>query len=318
MKKNRFLFITTVLIFSIIIILSPMIISNLLFKPEYTYAEDPMSSISEEYALADNETKFYGSAIKNSTQGVVGTFSEYYYKDKLHTWIFKTEKVIYGKNPGSTIKIVNPVIDYSTNENPIKPDTFTEGKSYILFLRGDESLFLDEPQYGLLGSAYIPLDDLNSSTWSRGKISFGYMPNSDTVMNYYANLAKSRGFNENKFTIEAFYNKELDEVVVNSKVVLKVFVKCKSLDSVMRKQSIYEIDILDILQGSEFVTDEDTSFIVNVCRDSLEEGKEYILTLSLCDNSEKHSSFTQSAQNGIIPIEDTETVEKVYEWLDIK
>jgi len=53
-------------------------------------------------------------------------------------------------------------------------------------------------------------------------------------------------------------------------------------------------------------------------RDALEVGKTYIVALSGSFGEELERQLQISALNGIIPIEDTETVNKVYKWLNIK
>lgn len=318
MKTKRITtIILTVLVTFMLLSGLSLIMGKVFFKPSYTFTPNPMASTRIDYLNENNETRFYRSVIKNSTAGVVGKFVQYYVEDSLHTWVFEKENVIYGKVEESEFKIVFYGID-PTSENPIKHDTFKEGESYILFLCQDKSIFLEETHYGLMGEVYIPLSDVNSSTWARGEIEFGVFADGNKVIDYYRNLATERGFRENPFVIEAFYDKSLEYVVKNSKLVLRVVVTNKGNDANLRKQTTYGIKVVEALKGAECVAYDGSSILVNSSRDSLAENKEYILTLSLVQDIDKDSIFTLSALNGIIPIEDKETVEKVYEWLDLK
>lgn len=315
MNKKKIITVCVLLIVTIFMVYT--VAFNYKVTPHYSYTSHPMTMMTNEFNKADNETKFYMTTIKNSTCGVTGVYKTYYVESGLHTWEFELKDIIYGTIVTDKIKVVLTGNDEFC-EHPLNKQSFKEGVEYLLLLHEDNSIFLTEPQYGLLGKTVIPLNDVNASTWDRGEISFGPFSNRNSVINYYKDIANERGYGFNKFTIKAFRNETLKNVIESSDAVFKISVVGKVLDGRLVPQTTYEVKITDALKGEEYIGSDSSGYLIHVAKDSLIEGKEYIVSLSLNSAQEKHSSFTQSALNGIIPIEDAETVKNVYEWLDKK
>ena len=309
--KKKLLFLFTILLFVTVILIVYLSGSGL--KPEYEWRAHPMAL---EIPLTDNnEQNFYLSTISESTGAAIGEFKSFYYNG-IYNWEFIRKEVLYGDVPDETIKIVRSRIDdfgFSIDE-----DTFTEGNNYLLFLVRDDSVFLDSPQYGLMGQVCIPVDDFNNSTWSRGKISYGYGISFNDIKNYYRDMALNKGFDTDPVKITVFRNENLETVFKNSDAVFRIKIVGNIIDGTIVPQSNYEILILDALKGNNLINTVHKNYIVHAEKNSMSVNNEYIIALSVNNLQSTHSSFTQSALNGIIPIEDKETVAQVYTWLGLK
>ena len=286
------------------------------FKVEYTYKEDPMATIN--VSGLDNESIFCNAAIVNSTGGVVGKFITFRTEGDLNIWEFEKKELIYGEVPEEIIKIVRVSSDILLEEDTLDESSFVVGEDYVLFLRKTDNIFLETPQYSLMGRVCIPLNDLNSSTWSNGTITYGTNVSGEQVIEYYKNLVDEKGYEQNPFEAEIIEDDNIENVFKEAEVVLKVNVYGKALDARLYEQSTYEVGIIEVLKGNEYLAEDRDTYLLHMTKNSLEQNKEYIIALSLNTEKEKHSSFTLAALNGIVSVEDVQTTEKIYEWLNTK
>ena len=309
--KRKVIFIALLLILCIAaVFLAPGLDKKI--KVTYTHTDNPMVSYTGKYMKATNEEKFYYSAIECSSSAATAEFVDYRIENGVYIWEFKKESTVYGDVPDEKIKVVETEPVASMNH-------FVKGDSYLLFLLREESLFLSEPQYSSMGRVCINLDNIGEAYWHNGKLFFDEGTKAEDIIAYYKSMAISKGYVKNPYTIKNIKNSDLKTVIDESAAVYRVKVLGKSTDSILQQASLYEVEILDALKGKNYIATDVTGYLVKTKKNLLTVDNEYVITLSMVDNvRDKFSIFIQSADNGIIPIEDTETVEKVYEWLNLK
>ena len=323
MKKNIFiisLLFATVLCSLCLGITFNEVPENIDIEVQYTYEPDPLKTMTSVFNEADNETKFYLSSIENSTGAAVCKFVSVSIENQLYYFEFERCETVYGDIPEKIIRVPKLIADMEIKPYGLHEDTFKVGKNYLLFLLREDTVALSQAQYTILGNVYIPMDSVEISTWSSGIINFGENTTTDQIKNYYKSMALERGYNSNQYQPKVFRNQDLKAVIQNSDGVYEIKVLGKDGDGVFTPSSNYNVEITKALKGGNRIKETDYGiYIINCQKDALEKGKEYIIAVSMIGNTrEQYTAFYQSAENGIIPIEDTETVEKVYEWLNLK
>ena len=322
MKKKIIITSLIIITFAVMIFCSKLykVPENIDINVNYTYVPDYMKTMTKEFNEADNETKFYLSAVKNSSGAAICKFVSFTKEGELYRFEFEKTETLYGDVPEKTIHIPKLAADMEITSYGLHEDTFEVGKKYLLFLLREDTIALSEAQYTLLGNVYIPMDSVNMSTWSSGTIDFGENTTSKQVVDYFKTMALERGYNSNLYQPKVFRNQNLETVIKNSDGVFIIKVLGKDGDGVFTPSSNYNVEIKTALKGENHIQETDLGvYIVNCQKNVLEKSREYIIAVSLIGNlREKYTVFYQSADNGIIPIEDKETVKNVYKWLNLE
>ena len=327
-SKYKNLFIAVILLFFTAIL---NLVFTEVFGPQeievkYTYKLGANEHKEQEPKNETNEGKFYLEAIEGSAGAVVGEFISYEEVGTHYVFHFKNIRNIYGE-------INEEIIDFFVFKSSFpddiprtyKPGKFNKGERYILFLDKRDSVALSQPMYQSYAYAYIPLDNLKNSSYSRGEINFPKDVNESSVIRYFRKLAEKRGYNINSdgskvYCPEIFRNESLETVIKESDIVLIIKPTEYQVNRTRIQQDAkYTAELIEGLKGIEKIKIRDNSLVyIYGHRDALEVGKTYIVALSGSFGEVPERQLEISALNGIIPIEDTETVNKVYKWLNIK
>ena len=193
---------------------------------------------------------------------------------------------------------------------------FTKGKRYVLLLNMDSSIFSEIPIRYYMKGIQIELDENDNINYIESiyqRIDTGIK----TLDELKAYLPKHGSMTANTETglYGALFteSEDLADIVAFSTQIVHVKVAEFKMVLQLKNKSVYVCDVLESLKGRFRLDTPDVHTFIN----SLEVGKEYILLLRT-ENPNPWYSCVSAKQNSIIPIEDTERVNKVYELLGIK
>ena len=284
---------------------------------KYNYYDPPYAIYHDDFYKLTSEEKFHATIISESTCAIIGKFNYVKHEEDLYKFNFDVKTVVYGEVNVEDKNIDVAVISWQSEF--YKENTFKSGEEYLLFLIEDDIVFLDEPQYGFTGQTLIPINNLSKAKWNEeGKLIYSENTNYVNIAEFYKNFATEKGYNENAYEETIIRNQSLDTVINESEVVLRFKVLYKVEDSILWPATLYQVEKIECLKGEEYLYNGSGQYIIRAAKNSLKIDEEYIMTFGLVDPTRTNSFLLQSALNGVVPIEDTETVEKVYEWLDLK
>ena len=282
---------------------------------EYKYVAPEGAMYRKEFYDLSDADKFHATVVSDSTCAIVGKFKSFRIEgDRLGKWNFDVKTVVYGDMPKNNIDVTAIM----WQSELFTEDVFKKGEEYLLFLIEDDTIFYNEPQYGFSAEILIPINNLKTSQWNTGKIVYSENTNSVNIAEHYRKLANEKGYSKDKYIPTVIRNQDLKTCVEKSDVVIRFKVLYKMFDANLWPASTYKVETIECLKGIEYTFQESTQCEVRVYKDSLNIGEEYILTCSIINPNRISSYLLQSALNGIIPIEDKETVAQVYEWLGLK
>ena len=282
---------------------------------KYNYADPPYAIYHDDFYKLTSEEKFHATIISESTCAVIGKFNYVRQEEDLYKFNFDVKTVVYGEVNDKNIEVA--VISWQSDF--YKENTFKNGEEYLLFLIKDDIVFLDKPQYGFTGQTLIPINNLSKAQWNEsGKLIYSENTNSVNIAEFYKNFATEKGYNENAYEETIIRNQSLDTVIKKSDVVLRFKVLYKVEDSILWPATLYQIEKIECLKGQEYLYNGSGQYMIRAAKDSLKINEEYIMTFGLVDPTRENTLLLQSALNGIVPIEDKETVAQVYEWLGLK
>lgn len=285
--------------------------SNTYLKPFTDISDDAVEIVNvmlPENSEIDSKTTFHNGVIANSHTAVVAEYIEYT-KGDYPCRKFKNIEVVYGEAPDEYIMTyLGGFEEYS----PI-PE-FKVGEKYLLILRRTDDIFFSHPLYHPMGQAYIPLDDLDNAVWTFGTFKLSETADVSDFVTYIAKLANDYGFSQSYFP-NIIRDKDLEYVITNSDCIFKI-----KVDSFLNAAAYYPFYnyrcyVTEEIRG-EYTPNQDGSIYIKVHPEALEEGKEYIIAVCTTDNDGKDSWFMQCSNNGIIPIENEDLVNKVYSYLE--
>ena len=305
-KKNLFAFVFSILFISFV----ALIIYN-----HHLISENNKQSVSYNYIYeSTNDFDVIENSVKNSTGAVTAEFVSFSYDSQYFIYKFKVNDILYGNIPEKELVFRVEKIDSETAKNGYKSNTFIKGETYILPLLRFDDIFYETAQYYFTCSYVIPYSTLNQQSSNNNfskKINELY--NGD-IISYIKNTAISTGYQKEEIK-NIFRNENLETVVKNCDVIVKVKVENILTHGIYNDSTTYTCSLLNVINNITVNTDNETGyFYITTFKDALEINKEYYITLAIVDNTS--TIYSQASPIGIIPAEDTEIITKIKNWLN--
>lgn len=308
--KNKKVFVTVAVSLCLLIIASLLVYN-------YNYgkikAQKYSESITQAIEVAESNVNFE-TTVQNSTAAVTAEFVSYREDKDYMTYKFKVIDILYGKVTESEIEFRLSNMGNGVDQFGYNSLTFNEGDKYIIPLTRRDDLFFDTPQYSFVGMSVIPYGTIEQ--YSKENNEFAALISEkyggDLAL-YFKETEKNVGHSKER-TKNIFREENLETVVKNTDILLKVKVNGVLTEGTVAPTTTYTCEVLESVNGVSYKSDSENGLIYVTCfKNSLKIGKEYVI--ALCRSSDKSLIYTQAADNGIISVDDTETIEQIKIWL---
>ncbi|MBE6730296.1 MAG: hypothetical protein E7564_01245 [Ruminococcaceae bacterium] len=293
-------------------------------------SKDSASSSSEaeitESQINAQKDIIYENALRSSHTAVVCNYVGKVTSDGLEYHKFTYIETVYGNADAEDIYVD------TYDELFLK---LIEGEKYLLTLKKEDAVYHTVNVYEIVqGFQFSKIEypvsnfdfkmrestDDNPGTYG-ALVTISGLKTDEDLINYVKELASELGYDEydTYYKPNIFYGENLETVLLNCDFVIKV--KIDSTDNydvngqdATRSYTRNGVTILNVLRGEG---DVDIGAYLNTKKGAVEVGKEYIIAVAPAISATNSFGFMQCAENGIIPVYETEKLNEVFEILGI-
>ncbi|MBP3323135.1 MAG: hypothetical protein J6M16_02975 [Clostridia bacterium] len=306
--------------------------------PQESESEIPVSTSQPENSKTNSESEatqsqksaqqdyIYRYAVSQSHTAVVCNYLGEVTVDGLNYHKFSYIETVYG-NAGAEDIYVD-----TYDELFLK---LIEGEKYLLTLKKEDAVYHTVNVYEIVqGFQFSKIEypvsnfdfkmrestDDNPGTYG-ALVTISGLKTDEDLIDYIKEIINERGCDEydRRYEPNIFSGESLETVLLNCDFVLRV--KINSTDNydvngqdATRSYTRNGVSILNVLRGEG---DVDIGAYLNTKKGVVEVGKEYIIAVAPAISAANSFGFMQCAENGIIPVDDTEKLNEVFEILGI-
>lgn len=312
MKRKNIVFISTILIISILITVISVFTSFNQSGNEISINLLRTRSNPTEMSVTTGEKTTLSTFIEMSTDCFIGKFVSYKDYEEITEYEFVVTENVFGETKDKTIRI--RVQNYGASpEGNIRRTTFTEGHEYLLLVSKSESLFLDYPWYSFMGYIVMDFSDLSKARWEEGKLEITEGASKLDIINHIKTLANKTAI-KTADSKKIFRTEDEETVIKNCDLVLKIKPRMLIVDGVYDERSTYFCEVYECLKGN-YSTNQDGMVIISTFKDALDSGEECIIALS---NTASDICYDQASPICIFDADDSEMEAKIKGWLSEK